>query len=704
MTSPSYNLAIANPALALEWHPTKNGSLIPRDVTPGSSKKIWWVCKLKHEWQATIKNRFKGSGCPTCYGRRRGVRIPNEEKILAKKNPSLAKEWDYKKNYPLTPFAVSYGSDLLVWWKCKKGHEWKARIANRMYGRKCPYCFGQAVNIDNCLQTINPQLSMQWHPTKNSPLTPKNVRANSQNKAWWVCDKGHEWKAVVSSRNKIWGRNKGAGCPYCSAKKVNVENCLETINPKLAQEWHPTKNAKLSPQDVTSGSEKKVWWLCNRGHEWEAVVFNRNKGIGCPYCHNKTSKLTIRLYAEFKFLFNDVRHRIKKYGLECDIYIPSLKFAIETDGYYWHKNKYIEDQNKTRFLERKGIFVLRVREDGLKKISNHDIYYHSDEANPKLVHDVLDKILQNADLVDDVRKQILDYKSKTSFANDKEYFSLINMLPSPFPGQSLADKNPSLAREWCLKRNGKLTPQDVWPNSNIKVWWVCSKGHEWTATVNNRTSGYGCPYCAGQKVCEDNCLQTRNPDLAEEWHPTKNGILTPQKVMPNTKQKIWWKCERGHEWMATVNSRNRGCGCPYCSGQRVNNKNCLMRKNPILAKEWHPTKNGNQNPSNVMPNSNKKVWWLCARKHEWEASISSRNKGSGCPICRKATDSYNLMVVNPSLSREWHLTKNFPLTPKDVTPGSNKKVWWICDRGHTWNARINSRNCGKGCPYCAGKK
>jgi hypothetical protein len=134
---------------------------------------------------------------------------------------------------------------------------------------------------------------------------------------------------------------------------------------------------------------------------------------------------------------------------------------------------------------------------------------------------------------------------------------------------NLAKLYPDLAKEWHPTKNGDLKPTGVAPKSSEKVWWKCEKEHEWPATVSNRSNGRGCPYCAGQKVCEDNNLEFLYPNLAKEWHPTKNGDLNPSDVTPGSHQKVWWKCLKKpkHEWPATVNNRARGSGCPYCAGQ-----------------------------------------------------------------------------------------------------------------------------------------
>ncbi|MBR2727144.1 MAG: hypothetical protein IKD71_04540, partial [Solobacterium sp.] len=124
------------------------------------------------------------------------------------------------------------------------------------------------------------------------------------------------------------------------------------------------------------------------------------------------------------------------------------------------------------------------------------------------------------------------------------------------------------------------------------------------------------------------------PELASEWHPTKNGTLTPEMLTLGSGIEVWWRCKKGHEYKARISRRVRGDGCPYCSGHKVEKGfNDLATLNPELAKEWHPTKNGSLTPEMVAPNSNKKVWWQCKNGHEWQAYISNRNRGNKCPYC-----------------------------------------------------------------------
>ena len=122
---------------------------------------------------------------------------------LAEARPDLAKEWNYEKNGDLKPEDVSCGSGKKVWWKLpydvpddypvehlRGKHfefEWEAAIYSRHNGKNgCPYLSGKAVwSGFNDLATINPELTAQWHPTKNGNLKPTQVTANAQKKVWW---------------------------------------------------------------------------------------------------------------------------------------------------------------------------------------------------------------------------------------------------------------------------------------------------------------------------------------------------------------------------------------------------------------------------------------------------------------------------------------------------------------------------------------
>ncbi|WP_161602188.1 zinc-ribbon domain-containing protein [Tautonia marina] len=411
-------LSSTHPHLVAEWHPTRNGSLSSDHVTAGSNKKVWWRCSNdpSHEWPAVIRSRSQGSGCPICQGRQ-----ASPATSLRALHPELAAEWHPTRNGDLTPDDVVPGSGRKVWWRCRRdtSHEWDAVVGSRAQGCGCPICRGLRASPATCLRALHPELAAEWHPTLNGDLTPDDVVPGSEKVVWWQCrkDPSHEWKAKVQSRAKPSG-----GCPGCKS--------LRALHPELAAEWHPTRNGDLTPDKVTPGSKRKVWWQCHATppHEWQAQVNNRTNGAGCSICGGRVAS----------------------------------------------------------------------------------------------------------------------------------------------PTTSLRALHPELAAEWHPTLNGNLTPDDVVPGSARAVWWRCpvDPTHEWQTVIHRRVAGVGCRTCGGRVATPTTSLRALMPHLAAEWHPTRNGDLTPDDVVPGSARAVWWRCSNNpsHEWEAVPYSRSRGGnGCPACN-------------------------------------------------------------------------------------------------------------------------------------------
>jgi superfamily II DNA or RNA helicase len=190
-----------------------------------------------------------------------------------------------------------------------------------------------------------------------------------------------------------------------------------------------------------------------------------------------------------------------------------------------------------------------------------------------------------------------------------------------------------------------LTANEVVAGSNQYFWWQCPKGpdHEWKTSPNNRTGRRkdGCPCCRNIQASVTNSLASLFPKIAAEWDQSKNGKLTPSDVVAGSREEFWWKCPKGqdHEWKAKIADRTGGpkSGCPTCSNRQVSVTNSLASLFPEIAAEWHPTKNGNMTPADLVAGSSVTVWWKCANglDHEWESSSGNRTgpQKSGCPYC-----------------------------------------------------------------------
>lgn len=549
--------------------------------------------------------------------------------------PEVAAEWDYELNGELTPDKVTPRSNRKAWWKCKKGHSWEAVIANRTYGKGCPFCAGKRlVAGENDLATVAPELAAQWDYERNR-LSPDQVFSKSSGKFWWICEKGHRWGATVNNRRK------SKGCPYCNKDHlVEGEYNLELVYPEIAKEWDYERN-DCTPDMVFPKSNKKFWWKCEEGHIWNASPNSRASGSGCPVCNRR--KITPGI--------NDLL------TLRPDI-------AAEWD----------EELN--------GPLPNRMR-----LYSHEKVWWKCAKGHPSWRTTGLARM----------------NGTRCPYCVGKRHI----------PGETdLATLRPDLAEEWDYEMNGTLKPEDVSRQSGRKVWWKCRYGHPaWQASVCSREKGHGCPYCASQKALPGiNDLGTLHPEIRMEWDDEMNGGKYPENVSAYSNRKYWWKCAKGHpSWFATVYSRSRGHGCPYCAGKRpITGETDLATARPDLLMEWNYEKNKDISPEEVCINSVKHMWWKCSNGHEWKAKIFNRAIGHGCPYCsgRKAIlGETDLATLRPDVAAEWDYDTNGDLRPEMFTAFSHKRVSWKCADGHpSWQAVIHTRGLGAGCPYCSGKR
>ncbi|WP_110590585.1 zinc-ribbon domain-containing protein [Microbacterium suaedae] len=143
-----------------------------------------------------------------------------------------------------------------------------------------------------------------------------------------------------------------------------------------------------------------------------------------------------------------------------------------------------------------------------------------------------------------------------------------------------------------------------------------------------------------------------------------------------------------------VRAGDRGIGTLRENGGVTNRAsvNSLAVLRPQVATEWHPTLNGDLTASDVTLGSGRKVWWRCPRGHEWQSAVSSRAKGSRCPMCAgivAVPGETDLASVRPDLALQWHPTRN-SVEISRVLPQSNKNAWWLCAQGHEWEAKIQN--------------
>ena len=199
-------------------------------------------------------------------------------------------------------------SNLKASWVCEYGHEWDAVINNRTNGSGCPVCSGRVVIMgETDFGTIKPELLSEWHVANGEPEYSYGSTFN----ALWVCGTcSHEYHATVTDRVG------GNGCPMCAGKVVVPGvNDFATLYPNIAVEWSPTNTTR--PDTVKPFSSTKVGWVCQLGHEWDAVISNRARGSNCPYCSGR------RILPGFNDLATLYPHLASQLDVEQNLLTPT---------------------------------------------------------------------------------------------------------------------------------------------------------------------------------------------------------------------------------------------------------------------------------------------------------------------------------------------------------------------------------------------
>jgi hypothetical protein len=649
------SLAAARPDVAAEWHPTRNHPLMATHVTYASGQKVWWRCTSGHEWQTTVANRTSGkqSRCPQCSLRQK--HLPREGRSLAELYPEIAAQWDPQRNTGVTPAMVKPGSARKVWWHCPVcGHSYQASVGSRaLKGTGCEPCSyrtrGPLIAKPKEAESLAercPDIAAQWHPSKNGNRGPEDVKAGSDIFAWWVCERGHAWRARVYSRTSP---GKSRGCPECQHLPAPGQSIAD-LYPSIAAEWHPTKNGLMRPDGVKPGSSRKVWWKCRAmGHEWQTAISNRARGTGCRVCSLwGTSEQEIRLRYELEAAGCPVAHdrsliEVSGRGpVEADITVADWRVIIEFDGARFHSGADGEtrDRCQTEALIAAGWTVIRVREVPLSPLTPNDVVVRQG-ANVKLtslaVLGKLESLGHNGSKFSTYR----DDPEPWATAAADEFLQQLRT-------RSLSTLYPEIAREWDPTKNGERSPDCTNPGSKEPAHWICAEcGHGWSTSPKHRTGdGTGCPACAAKSrgtnrstPAPGQSLADLRPELLRIWHPERNGDLTLHALKPKTSRIVWWRCpDCGREWQTTPSN----AGCRACGAKRRGEKRrqpppgrSLADMYPTIAAQWHPRKNAPLTPDQINPGTTTRIWWLCENcRHEWQTNPSNRVRGNtGCPSC-----------------------------------------------------------------------
>ena len=573
-----------------------------------------------------------------------------------------------------------------------------------------------------CIYNNKKELLNEWDYSKNGEATPVTIAYASNKKIWWICSNGHSYDARVG--NRVY---KGEGCPYCSGRKT-LEGyndfktwCISNGQDNLLDEWDYQKN-EIKPSQISPKNHKKVWWRCSLGHEWESTIGSRtaNRPSGCPYCSKPPKKILVG-FNDFETwcIKNDKGHLLKEWNYERNTEFTPKEITFGCGKRVWWKcskghewcvspsNRVqgtgcpICSRTQTSFPEQAIAYYLsksfnvlqRYREKGFEidiyledyniGIEYDGLFYHGKDNSKREKEKNSFYAERGLRLV-----RVKESKDMCGIEDNTIYYILgkSNYIDDSFNGMLY-----SLA-QYIEDITGVPTYKDI----NIFRDELAIREH----------------YAS---IIKESSVAAVYPELIPEWDVIKNNGMTPDNFSANAHTKVWWKCEKGHNWQADISGRSRKLGCPYCAGQRTiageNDLESWCKENmPELLDEWDYEKNTIK-PSEISKTSNKKVWWKCSEGHEWQAVIANRVHGTRCPYCftghesiwrKKTLAAWCKENGQEQLLSEWNYEKNGSTTPETVSKGSHNKVWWRCPEGHEWEAQVKSRTYNHGCPYCSG--
>lgn len=492
-----------------------------------------------------------------------------------------------------------------------------------------------------------PDLVEEWHINANEGNTPDNVRVGSDKFITWCCKEcGHIWENQAKSR-----AIKNTGCPKCH-ERYNVSF------PELAIYYYikqVCKDAQLNTDIDGLGKYKSV------------DIFIESLNLVIEYDGGHTHREKFEMDREKSGLIIDNGYgliRVRDNGLD----------PLSIDGVWEYLYERRDSDKTVGEMIKQVLLIIDNRYKGFTKDIKKVIEVIDVGVDTIPILAQIPSVIEKDNLLENFPEveQIWDYDRnyplrpehfkkysnfKVWFTCEQEHTSLVQIGSKMqghgcrvCQGQVATEEHnlellfPEIAREWNVALN-KDTPDMYLPFSNKEVYWDCPKCKStYDKMINERTgAGEGCPYCAGKRVNETNCLSTTHPALANEWDYGRNGELTPERVTKGSHDKVYWICDKGHSYPANIYRRagKNSTGCPTCyelygrsSPRKVKRENSLAVKKPEVAKQWHPTKN-DKSPFEVGAYARKEYWWICEKcGHEWESSPNSR-RSLKCKSCKK---------------------------------------------------------------------
>ena len=459
-----------------------------------------------------------------------------------------------------------------------------------------------------------------------------------------LCDCGKE--CTVNMSALITGSTQSCGCNY------NTAGLLKD-NESLISKYDFEKNEGIDINSLTARSNKKVWWKCNNcGNSWYATISSQNDKTkhGCPYC---SGRLVIKgkndLLSQYPDLVRD------SWNYRKNTVDPS-EISCFSGKKVWWKCKEGHEWNTTVANRVNGTGCPQCNIENVNSFCEQAVYYYIKKVFPDAINgdrhlgiefdiyipSVCVAIEYDGEAWHNFPKKIATDKYKNDVCNNNK----IEMIRIREPRLGVIDNCTVFKR---ADSTSNSTLDEVICNV---IYYLSPGSHVDVDTT--RDTGLILEQFATKKY--ENSLLFLQPDIAAEWHPTKNGKLTPEKVNKGSRYMVWWLGKCGHEWQMKVCDRTKPeridkngktrkpQGCPYCNGKKVLlGFNDLKSQRPDLLSYWDYKKNDDVDPGKMLVKSSKKVWWKCSKGHSWLESPNGMFYRKGCPECYKKERSPAVM-------------------------------------------------------------
>ena len=490
-------------------------------------------------------------------------------------------------------------------------------------------------------------------------------------------------------------------------------------NARLMAEWDWEENNKYNydPHKLTIGSGMPVNWVCSKGHKWITSIYHRTqRGTNCPYCSNK------KVLEGYNDLQSQRPNLMEEWDFEANTIDPST-VAVKSNkpaawicpkGHHYTKAIYRRSSGEGCPICAKALRT---------SFPEQCFYFYTKKVFPDAINSYREIFENGMELdiyIPSIRTGIeydgvFWHSGKNALSKEEKKYRMCkenNIRLFRIKEGSFAGFTNTADRTWFVPKKCSDQQLDFYITDFLKhlTFWSSDLPDVNVAKDRIEILEY-------KTLRLEDSLAFLYPEIAKEWHPTKNGKLTPDLFSPGSSEVVWWLCSQcDNEWRSSIVNRTQGHGCDVCAMP----KRMSTRRDNIIAKrgsldkercllDWDYEAN-EHGPEYYTNGSGEVVNWKChICGYKWKTPICDRSRDykNGCPSCSGkviVSGVNDLATLKPELLEEWDYDNNKGIDPTKVGRGSHLPVFWKCKKcGYGWKAKIDNRVNGKGCPCCANR-